>query len=276
MSRQRRVRANKYRKNARNIMSVVNRANTGAVHLMRRSAGQLTTSANTSDACGWGLNGLDGGTSTTFNGCDDIGIFLNQKDPTSWTNWNTAASAAVDYKLYVQHAVMEVTIRNSGVNDAIMEAYYIRGIKAIPNSFALPSPTDVYANGFNKQPRAQDPDTGATYTSDLSFATVGTTPFQNSVFCQNYKIYKRQKFRLPPGNEISVMITQKSNWFDVTNTKNRVSDRRYHGILFQQQGCPDGTTSEIYAKPSQVNYVCIRRYNCRFMPVKAPSDALQA
>lgn len=270
-----RKRAKRARKSSRRIMSVVNRHNTGAVYLVRRSFGQLGSAANASNAVGWGLYGLDGGTSTAFNGCNDIAIMLETKDPTSWANWNNSLTDAVNYQMYCQSAVMEITIRNSGDTDAIMEAYYIRGRKVLPNSFSFPSPTDVYTGGFLKQGLATDPDTGATYgPNELGFSTIGTTPFQCNLFCKTYTIYKRQKFRLPPGNEISIMIRSRSAYFTVPNTKNRTTDKRYHGVLFQQQGSPDGTGPEILAKATTVNYVCIRRYNVRFIPTRPPSDSL--
>jgi len=265
----------KRRRFTRRIMSVVNNYNNGTVHLVRRTVGSLTTTVDLSDAVSYGLFGLDGNTSGTFNTCDDIKEFLKEKDATSWNNWNTPALAVIPYRLYVKHAIMEHTMRNTGANDAIIEVYYIVGRKVLPAQFGSPSPIDVYSAGFNKQPLAQDPDTGALYDGQLAYNLVGTTPFQCSWFCQNYRIYKRQKFRLPPGNEISIVIHGRSKWFQVSDTKNRVTDRRYHGVLIQQQGSPLGTGTGSLSQPITVAHLNVRRYTCRFVPNKVPSDALE-
>lgn len=264
------------RRFTRRVMQIVNKGNTGSVHLVRRSLGVLTSLANTTAMAGYGLCGLDGGSSTQFNTCNDIAEFLKAKDATSWSNWNVQANTSINYKLFVQHAVMDITIRNNGSTDAIIEVYYIRGRSVLPNSFSSPSPADVYVDGFNRQAKAQDPDSGATYSFELAAATVGVTPFQCNWFCKNYLIYKRQKYRVPPANEVNFSIHTRSRWFDVSNTKNRVTDGRYHGVLFQQYGSPNGTGSTSIAEATSVNYLCVRRYTCRFIPNKPPADALQA
>jgi hypothetical protein len=158
---------------------------------------------------------------------------------------------------------MEMTIRNVGTeNDAIIEAYFIRGTRPLESAWL--SPTDCYGRGFYRQPRAEDPDTGATYDAPLSFKQIGVTPFQNQIFSRHYNIYKRQKFRLPPGNEINFVIHNgRPTAFATSDTYNYASDRRYHGVLFQQQGSPDASTT---AQTTQVTYLSVRRYRCKFIP----------
>lgn len=43
------------------------------------------------------------------------------------------------------------------------------------------------------------------------------------------------------------------------------TDRRYHGILFQQQGSPSTVATPTPAIPSQITYMAVRRYRLKMM-----------
>lgn len=264
----------KRRRFNRRIIRTIRNANTGTTHLVRRSVFKKDTANNVSGTNGYGLYSFDG-----FNGNDtndthnDISEFLKEKDPTGWINWNSGSIP--DYKLWCMHGSMEVTIRNIGSNDAIVEAYYLRGKYPVNAAFA-DSTGALYTKGFAVQPTAQDPDTGNLYDGPLSESAIGTTPFQSSLFCRYMRIYKRQKFRIPPGNEINVVLHVGSATFSPSQVKGKLLDKRYHGVLFQQQGGPfhDGTNPQA-AQSTSLMYMCVRRYRVKFLPNNFPTDAFE-
>lgn len=260
----------------RRIINVVRNANTGAVHLVRNSLYKLTSGNNVSNIVCYGLNSLDGfGTGDANDTCNDIGEFLREKNPAGWAAWDVVGNTTPPYKMYVMHGSMEMTLRNVGAYDAIIEAYYIRGRRPVRNTVSSDTPGNVYKAGFIKQPTAQDPDTGNLYDGPLAFDTLGTTPFQSSLFCRHYRIYKRTKFRLPPGNEISMAIHVRGNVFNVPGVKGYTTDRRFHGIFFQQQGSPIVDVTNFKAAPAEVLYFSVRRYRAKFVENNIVSDAFE-
>lgn len=262
------------RKYTRRIMRVVNNNNTGSIYLVRRSVGELSSAVQQSNCVSYGLNGLDGSTFADFNTTNDISFFLNQKDPTAYANWNIKANQSVNAQVYVKHATMEMTVRNTGSFDAILEAYFIVGRRPLHTDAGSTDPKSVYEDSFNKQAAAQDPDTGALYPTQLDMNDIGVTPFQAAWFCRHYKIYKRTKFRIPPGGEINLVLHSRSKTFWTSNVKNYVTDKRFHGILFQQQGGPAGAGLSSMAQATACAYLSVRRYTVKFMPVRQQQDAL--
>jgi len=261
------------RKWNRRVINLVRNAEVGTTHLVRNNLYAMTSSNNVSNVVTFGLNGLNGfGTGDAQEGCNDISEFLKEKDPANWAAFTT--NTLPSYKLWVMHGTMEMTLRNIGIYDAIIEAYYIRGKKPLTLSFS-DSPGDCYKKGFSKQPTAQDPDTGATYDGPLAFDTIGTTPFQSSLFSRYYKIYKRTKFRIPPGNEVSMVIHVGRSVFSTASVKGWTTDSRYHGILFQQQGSPIFDLTNIKAAPTNVLYLSVRRYRVKMVENNYVQDAFE-
>jgi len=261
------------RKWSRRVLKVVRNGNVGTVHLVKRSFATLTTLDGTSNSLCYGLNTLNGTASDAFNTANDMGEFLKEKDAVAWNNYNS--TSVTDYqeaKLWVMHGTMEMTIRNTHATaDAIIEAYYIRGTRPLPSEWS--NANDTYVRGFYRQGRAQDPDTGALYDAPLTFATVGVTPFQNATFSRHYNIYKRQKFLIPAGGEINVVIhSRRPSTYSTSNTYNYATDRRFHGVLFQQQGTPTAATM---AEATSVTYLSVRRYRAKFIPGNFVTDAIE-
>lgn len=266
------------RKFNRRIIRTIRNANTGTTHIVRNSLYTVNTSQDLSGHTSFGLCGLDGfGTGDTNQACDDISQFLREKDPAGWAAWN--GSTTPNYKVYVMHATMEMTIKNLDPStDALVEAYYVRGRKRYQKAMA-DSPGSMYTLGFNKQLTAFDPDTGALYDGPLSDTMIGTTPFQSSLFCQHYKIYKRTKFRIPAGDEVNIVIHSRGGVFSIADTKGFTTDRRYHGVFFQQQGPPfllAGTPPVTHrAAQTTVAYLSVRRYRLKMVQNNIVQDAFE-
>lgn len=274
-SKKQKYKSKKRRRWSKSVVKAVRIANVGTTHIVKNSRGTLSTAAGLSDTVSYGLNGLNGTALDTFNTTNDIGEFLKEKDATAWNNYNSTSGLTYyqQAKLWVMHATMEMTIRNVDPNnDAIVEAYYIRGTRPLESAWL--SPTDCYSRGLLRQGRAQDPDTGALYDEGLTFRQIGVTPFQCQIFSRHYNIYKRQKFRIPPGNEINIVIhSGRPHGYATSDAFNYATDRRYHGILFQQQGSPDSLTT---AQATQVTYLSVRRYRCKFIPSNFAQGAYEA
>ena len=251
------------------VVRTVRNADVGTTHIIRRSFGTIITGNNLSERVTYGLNGLNGRLFNDFNSTDDLAAILKDVDPASWNAADSLSIPGQNHKLYVKHGTMELVVRNTGENDALLEFYYHRGARPTRREI---SPSEVYDQGFIKQAVASDPNTGNTIGGiQLSSALVGTTPFQSHLFCQHYRIYRRQKFRLPPGNEINVVIhTPRPFTTNLDWLKNHSTDRNWHGILIQQQGVPNET---LFCQPSQITYHSIRRYNFKMFRDNLPKDA---
>lgn len=272
--RKRRILRKRY-KRKRRMINTVRAANVGTTHIVRRSLAQITTTPGVSNAVSYGLYGLNGTGSDAFNTCNDIGEFFKEMDATSWAAVNTPLTESQMHKIYTYHATAEYTIRNTGDNDVIVEAYFIRGRK--PLNAAWANPTDTYFGAFNKQALATDPNTGNPFDAQLAATQIGVTPFQASMFCRYFNIYKRQKFRLEPGAEVSFVVTdRRRRVFQMDRARTFAFDRNYTGVLFQQQGPPDASGGvPTPAIASSVTYMCARRYRLKMFRDNLPKDAFE-
>lgn len=276
LTRQRRRLQKTRRRWSRSVVNTVRKANVGTTHIVRRSAALLTTANDLSNSVCYGLYGLNGTANDTFNTTNDIGELFKEMDAASWANTNTFNTFGINHKIYAFSAAMECTLRNESATTAVIEAYFIRG-KRPAFTTPYPSPTDVYANGFKRQQLATDPNTGAAFDGELNFQQVGVTPFQNTLFSRHYNIYKRQKYKIPPGEEISFVVTDpRARVFTMATARTYSTDRNYHGVLFQQQGVAalsDATPT--YAKATGVSYVVQRRYRIKMMRDNLTKDAFE-
>lgn len=245
-------------------------------HLLKQSAFTLTSVENQSNSLCYGLYGING-SGTQYNSTGDVGAVFNEMDSSSWALANAPDSTSYNHKLYFQHGTMEITIKNTGTVDALIEAYFIRGRRPVNTNWL--DPAHVYDRGFRKQAVAQNPNPtllpDPNFESGLTFNIVGTTPFQCAEFCKDYSIYKRQKFRLPPGNEINIVVSDpRPRSFGMVESRPIMTDRRYHGILFQQQGSPASGDPPVLAQATQVTYLAVRRYRFKMVRDNMTTDAL--
>lgn len=264
------------RRYSRRITNIVRNGMVGTTHVLRRSVAHLTTPINESNFNCYGLNGLNGISSDEFNPTSDIGNIIFEMDRTAWNDLDTAgAITRNNNRLYVHSCTMENTIRNDGANDAIVEAYFIRGRIAYQKS-ASDSPTGLYVQGFDNQGEFTNPEGGTTLSlPQLRARDIGVTPFQNQRFCQTYTIVKRLKFVIPVGGEITHTVHGPSGTYRASHVKNHITDKRYYGILYQQQGGPIvGTPTNTLAQPTSCTYLSIRRYRVKMLSNNLARDLL--
>lgn len=267
-----------YRRFSRKITKIVRNDMVGTTHIVRRAIATLVTGVNISDAVCFGLNGMNGISGDTFNPTSDLGNIMYEMDRTSWDNVDTSTLQTKNQRLYVHSCTMEMTLRNTADVDALVEAYFIRGRTRYVRGNVADSPVGLYFSGFNNQGLAENPDGSGTFPDNqLAASTIGVTPWQNQRFCQNYTIVKRIKFRIPPGAEVNHVIQGPSGVYRDSYVKNTITDRKYYGILYQQQGSPARNSGiDVQAQSCQVTYLSVRRYRVKMLANNLAMDAFDA
>lgn len=258
------------------VLKTVREGTIGSAHFVRRSfAPDLQTSAGLSRSVSWMLYGLNGTNDPNLNTTNDVGQSTYEVSPTDWSNWTSTSLSAVDHKIHAYHGTMEVSIVNTGGNDAWVEVYYIRARNRQDSDWG--SPNNVYNTGFLKQGPTIEPDTENQVGAQLTPTELGVTPFQNALFCRMFNIYKRQKFRVPGnGGEISfVTHDRRPRTYSLSSVKPFAWDRGTSGILVQWQGVALGSVgaeAATPAAPTTLAFNVTRRYRFKFPAHEAATD----
>ena len=160
ISKRRRRVMRRRRKWKRSVVRAVRDATIGSAHIIRRSfAPDVTSPGNASASISYTMYGLNGTNDPDNNTCNDIGQSMYEAaGATDWANWDSSVSASVNHKIQSLHGTMEVTMVNTGANDALVEVYHIYARRRVENDYL--NPNNIYNLGFVKQGRAQEPDTG--------------------------------------------------------------------------------------------------------------------
>lgn len=278
LGRRGRRRAKRTRKWRRKVVRTVQNQMIGTTHIVRQHLDTLTTARGQSDSCHFVLNGLNGQPGNGRVACNDIGEMIREMAPSSWVDMENFAVNAVNSRLAVLQATMEITVRNNSNEDILLEAYHIRGKKKFTNN-VMPSPSQMYWEGFNRQQRAINPENEAPMGENrLNHTIIGVTPFQNQLFTQHWTIYKRTKFRINPGQEVSFIVKGRPSTYRAQDTYSNSFDSRTTGILFQQQGPPAPASTEpplpaTPALPSTAEYLAIKRYRIKMLYNNLARDA---
>lgn len=266
------------RKRSRKAWKRAKLAAATTTHILKRTLSVLDTPIDASRAVSFGLYGANGSPSSTANPIKDVGELFDEMDSAAWLNADFPNFNALNHKLYFQHGTLELTVKNThATNDALVEAYFIRGKRRMSSAWL--NPAQVYESGFNKQPLAVGPNPAIladqAFEIPLSYAMIGTTPFQNAEFTKGYNIYKRQKFRIPAGGEINFVISdRRPRSFAMGETKTISTDRRFHGVLFNQQGSPAVAESvAVAAQDTSITYLAVRRYRMKMVRDNITTDA---
>lgn len=265
-----RRRPNKYkarraRRFQRRVVSVVRKSNAAAQKVIRQSAWTLPTALDQSDSFSYTLYGSDGSTNENINPCADLRELFRECSKPAWDSaLNSAISEFSTTKLHFMHAHMEITLKNTGPSDALVEAYHFYCRRDLSNQ--CPNPTEAYSRGFSKEPIVYDPDSGNSFDRRIYFNDVGSTPFHSTLFTRSFCITKRTKYRMPPGAEISLLIRDnRSRVFTPPSLVGKSCTRATSGVLFQVQGCPgvNELGQTLKAQQAQITSLCIRHYNFR-------------
>lgn len=167
----------------------------------------------------------------------------------------------------------ELTVRNTGANKLIVNGYLCMCRKDVERS-ANPvgnagSVISLYQEGFTRPGQVSDDAvTGANpWNAQIGPSSLEATPFLNSLFCRHYKVLKRTKFNLDPGQDFSLLVKySKPRTLDMTNLTWRVSKKGFtYGWLFDAVGAPTGITTETGTLSVQF----LKRYHIQLMPQRA-------
>lgn len=273
---QRRV-VRRRRKWRRRVVKAVRESTLGSAHIIRRSfAADQNSPDSLSNSVSWTMYGLNGFNNPNLNTTNDIGQSMFEAAGSDWTNWTSTTLASVNHKIHAYHATMEVTIVNSGGNDALVEVYFIRARSREDEAWL--SPNNVYNVGFLKQKETREPDTNLQVGTPLTPTELGVTPFQNALFCRKFNIYKRQKFRIPGnGGEVSfIMHDRRARTFTLSRVRQYAWDRAMSGVLVQWNGVAQGSTvggeEPSPALPTTLGFNVTRRYRFKFARDDTPTD----
>lgn len=254
------------------IVRTVRESTIGSSHILRRSFYPDVTSPNGSSASvAWTMYGLNGTNNPNQNTNNDIGQTMYEMDSPSWTDWESSTLSAENHRLHALHGTMEVTIVNTGTQDALVEVYHIRARRRVESS--MQNPNHLYNIGFNKQGPTYEPDGTGQVGAELTPTELGVTPFQNSLFCRHFNIYQRQKFRIPVGGEVSFVKTdRRRRTYTLGGVKPFAWDRNTSGVLVQFQGVAAGGGVPNPAVEARLTFSVIRRYRFKFTRDDLPTD----
>lgn len=206
----------------------------------------------------------------------DLGtMFRDILGATTYDNINTAnINNDADKKVRFESASLDLTWRNVGSHAAIIDLYYVRARK----TFGLTGVDGdnnchgIYKLGFTKQGLIIDEEDQTNIgTAKQEADFMGTTPFQSSLFCQTYKILRKKRITIAPGNTVSMTLKDPRNKvINATDTRARICMRGLtHGYFFQTYGVPglEGTFSTpTPALPTDVVFTQQKRY-AFYLPV---------
>lgn len=136
---------------------------------------------------------------------------------------------------YMRYCDMELNIENhSTQNTFIMDVYYCycqRDTQAIPDDLFAAGVQDSTAN-----PDADNQTAAFPGPSLLQSSSVGVTPFQSPSFCRYFKISRKERISLSPGQATDV------NW---TSRKNRYWEGEGRELNLNKLSCKRGWTQFI-------------------------------
>jgi len=255
----------------------------GRQQVLRQYVQQWTSAAGETEAHSLQLYGSDG----TLSGpdeCADLREFFRESNQAEWDNGvNPLVDTNSTTRLRFVSANMEITIRNvltgDDANDVIVTAYHWRARRDLPGS-ASPDPRSAYELGLIKTGVIVDPDNPTNpWDQRLEVTDPGSTPFHSSFFCRHFVILKRTKYRIPPGDEINIML--KDNRMR-TIPLHRAIQRttlggHTQGILFEYMGTPGllGGVTPTLSTQSQLVVTAFRRYSFYLQPGRRSGNSLE-
>lgn len=265
---------------ARKVNHVVLRGQQG---LKKQIFRRLHTISSISGSCGFSDALLYSGDGDGSLHASDLGeLFrghLGAADFNDANNLTVLSNASKQLKF--ESAQLEITMTNSGNYKAIVEAYYIRCRKqhSHTNNTIYNCASGIYQLGFVKQDQVQDLETGETVgIGKQSEFQVGTTPFQSPRFCSTFKILRRRKFTIAPGNSISWILKDPRNrTINAENVRAQLFVPHVsHGYFLQVYGVPgligDDPPLPTSALPVNITVYATRKYQY-YTPVSNQDQA---
>lgn len=251
----------------------------GRQQVLRQYLQQWTSLAGETETHSLQLYGSDG-TTTGADESADLREFFRESNDTEWDQaLNPLTDTNSTTRMRFVSANMEVTIRNVGSeNDVIVTAYQWRARRDMPN--AVGNPRAAYELGLLKTGVITDPDNPTNpWDTKLQLTDPGSTPFHSSFFCRHFVILKRTKYRIPPGDEINIMLKDtRMRTIPLHRAIGRTTlGGHSQGILFEYMGTPGllGGVTPTLATSSQLVVTAFRRYSFFLQPGRRSGNSLE-
>lgn len=180
-------------------------------------------------------------------------------------------------------AAMELTVRNTGVNPALVNVYRV----VCKLNFPFPGFTieDLYRQGFQYAGRITEvtqpvegtgndgiaPPEGM-WDSQMRPEHLTSTPFQSALFTRHFTIYRRTKYQLSPGEEFSIMLNStRPKYVNMNKMRgNSFVKGMTHGVFVDFQGVPRLAGGDLTTEtgPVTLSVQKMVRYSLNMLPEK--------
>lgn len=175
-------------------------------------------------------------------------------------------------------ANMELMIRNTGTYAAIVNVYRVVCKRTYP--FGGQNIETMYDQGFVRSGRVTEIDQPVETTpvgmwdAQMRSTDLTSTPFQSFIFTRHWTIYRRTKYQLAPGEEISLMLKEtRPKIINMVRVRANSSVKGLtHGYFIDFQGVPIYDMQTVSA-PAQISVQKMVRYAFTMMPEKRPSTS---
>lgn len=168
-----------------------------------------------------------------------------------------AKDATDDYRLFIKSICLDMQMYNTGTKTAIIEFYYI--------SCRKPWFGEKHIDEQFKESFAEIP-------SQTGFANavtnVGYSAFQNSLFCQYWKIDKKVQVQLGPNETTTLQIRLGPKWVNgkILETCQSSIKNYTKAILFAVKGAPGMPAGSAGIEATELTWTCQTTINYQIPP----------
>lgn len=200
----------------------------------------------------------------------------------AWDNANTVLPGVglglINRAIRSIRATIEVTLRNTGTNPLILNAYRIYCKRNVRSNFD--SIENVYRTGFftAEQIEANPENNTGLWDSRIIDTDIGSTCFQSRVFCQHFKIVRRTKYQLSPGEEVQLTYTDRRsrNLSQRFLQGNSFVRNLTTGWFIEFNGVPSSGAPPVFETtnaPAQLACIIHKRYSILMLPQKVEQSS---
>lgn len=146
--------------------------------------------------------------------------------------------------LYIKSALWEIMMKNNGTNAQYCDVYhYVCSRSGVYDATALISATDAQVRS------GPVPSGGTNYLTQPAVEDYGWTPYQNRQLMRHIKIYRKERYLMPPGDTVQIekriAINKVYRKHQTSGTLSTVQNKMHkgitHGMMFIVYGTPAGT-----------------------------------
>jgi len=180
------------------------------------------------------------------------------------------------YRQLLYHScVVEMTVRNTGDNPCIVNCYRVVCRRSVPSQYG--NIVNLYTEGFERAGLvSEDPLTGSSaWDAQYSANALCATPFQSQLFVRHFKILRRTKYELSPGQFFSILLKDtRRRHVNMTTMITKMAVAGFtQGYFFDFNGVPADIGAPT-TTTSQLTVSILRKYRISFLPQKMYQTSL--